>query len=1213
MTLDSVNYRLFIPEPGNVRVLVYQLDKTGRHVRPTADYIIGHRSHIGRRILAPVTQNDVGSGGSLAYDDIHHRLFIGDSAFGGPPGNRVLVFDLHPDRIQDYPAATHVLGQPDFETRTPGGGRKQFGRGRLVIDSASQRLFKADGSNGRVLVFDIHPDRLTNFADAKLVIGQPDFWSRETGVGRNRFGRGAGSLAWDPERQHLYVSDGGNNRILVFDVHPDRLQNDPNAIAVIGQPDFFSRDSEFVGVRAPPEERRGLRKITPGGMDFDYVNRRMFVTQTPENRILVFDLSDLKEAQVPEAILVMGQPDFTTFEPRVSQSRVTMPRVKVDSQKQLLYVSEGFPGGNRVIIFDIRPDRLTNEPAAIDVVGHVDDRGQPDFDRRMANDRADGRAGAYVRAVALDPVDHRLWAADEYNNRVLGYQLDSQNRLLDRKARWVFGQKDFNSADSTRTRTGIRIPLAVAYDEVDKRLYVGDGWNDRVLIYDVDPERLKPGGNQPAIAVLGQADFQSQDPRSTRNRFDFAVDMGRGIGSSNLPVGIAFDSKRRRAFVSDGGNNRILVFDIHKDRLRNGADAIAVLGQPDFASKEARLTANGLSSPGHLSYDPDHDRLFVIDSLNERVLVYDVAPDGLTNGMAASYVYGQPDFTTTLPSDQLRSYPSHTTPQTIPHPNGIVYDPAKQQLYVTDRGNDRILVFDAAPEKMTNQPYPITVLGQRSEESKSEQALADLSGMDQLYDPRGLAFDSENQQLYVSDSHYARIMLYNFPETSRKLSLSPRGVSTFSSLDPYVALNPREPKSGFGQLGDATEANSVYVFTKTQFEKELLTERLSRILISQSAAPAPEATSQALLFVEGRNGAVSSVFLANPGSQAASVQFTLRSGGDEETASRTLQSGTSLTATVSELMGTTDQTGALGVRSDVPVSVTAWYEGENRHGEKFTGSLPVLRSQSASSDIVPHLMVGGGYQSDIILLNPEDSRVLGSVAVFDEKGQETEVQDYEIAPGGSIVWQPADAGAVPRLRYAVARPSSGNPPALAAMVRRLDEGLISATTVEAFQRHSVARVAFNTMPDLIRHRREINLRVVIANANRLGAAVRFVLRDLDGNEVDRHEQIILPGSQRDFSLVGLFNRGQFAGSITMFSDLPVGISARQTTVNLRGEEILTELPILSGNAQGPVIYPYVDGEGHSTQLVVSTDYEGSVDSQIDFFKPDGQKLEVIIR
>ena len=128
---------------------------------------------------------------------------------------------------------------------------------------------------------------------------------------------------------------------------------------------------------------------------------------------------------------------------------------------------------------------------------------------------------------------------------------------------------------------------------------------------------------------------------------DFAVTRGRGIASSLIPVGIAIDERGRRAFVSDGGNNRVLVFDIAKARLQNGADALAVLGQSSFTSREIELSDEGMSSPGHLAYDPDHDRLFVVDSLHHRVLVFDVAPENLSNGMAASRVIGQPDFVTT--------------------------------------------------------------------------------------------------------------------------------------------------------------------------------------------------------------------------------------------------------------------------------------------------------------------------------------------------------------------------------------------------------------------------------------------------------------------------------------------------------------------------------------------------------------------------------------
>ena len=359
-----------------------------------------------------------------------------------------------------------------------GGGRKKFSGAEIIVDEQHQRLFVEDGS--RILIFDVDPRRLTNYPDAALVIGQPDFESRERGLGPNRLTRAHG-IALDPDEQRLFVSDQGNNRILVFDVHPDRLANDPNAVAVLGQPDFFSNAPRFAGARARPADRRGLRSITPGGLDYDRLHKRLFVSQLPDNRILVFEAAPDKLQDNLEAFAVVGQPDFETFDPVISQTQFAFPKdPSVDSEKQLLYVSEGFPGGNRVMTFDIRPEVLRNGLAAVDVIGHVDDEGRDDFERRMANDRLDGRTTTMARAVALDARHHRLWVADEYNNRVLGFQLDRDNRLLDREARWVFGQPDFRTARAARSIAGMNVPLALAYDDGDERLYVGDGWNDRV-------------------------------------------------------------------------------------------------------------------------------------------------------------------------------------------------------------------------------------------------------------------------------------------------------------------------------------------------------------------------------------------------------------------------------------------------------------------------------------------------------------------------------------------------------------------------------------------------------------------------------------------------------------------------------------------------------------------------------------------------------------
>ena len=175
---------------------------------------------------------------------------------------------------------------------------------------------------------------------------------------------------------------------MVFDIHPDRLFNDPNAVAVLGQPDFYTNTPRFSGARARPASRFGERSITPGGLDYDRLHKRLFVSQLPDNRILVFEAAPDKLQDNLEAFVVVGQPDFTTFDPVISQTRFAFPKdPSVDSEKQMLYVSEGFPGGNRVMAFDIRPDVLRSGLAAIDVIGHVDDTGRDDFNRRMANDR----------------------------------------------------------------------------------------------------------------------------------------------------------------------------------------------------------------------------------------------------------------------------------------------------------------------------------------------------------------------------------------------------------------------------------------------------------------------------------------------------------------------------------------------------------------------------------------------------------------------------------------------------------------------------------------------------------------------------------------------------------------------------------------------------------------------------------------------------------
>ena len=139
------------------------------------------------------------------------------------------------------------------------------------------------------------------------------------------------------------------------------------------------------------------------------------------------------------------------------------------------------------------------------------------------------------------------------------------------------------------------------------------------------------------------------------------------------------------------------------------------------------------------------------------------------------------------------------------------------------------------------------------------------------------------------------------------------------------------------------------------------------------------------------------------------------------------------------------------------------------------------------------------------------------------------------------------------------------------------------------------------------------MQLTIANPGLIAATVRFILRDLDGNIVDRLEQSLLGGLQRSFSFSGLFNRQQFAGTVAIASDHNIGVSAQLHTVNLRGDEILTELPVLSGASTGKVVYPYLDGAGISTEMIISAGDETELQTRLEFFTPNGEVMEVIVR
>lgn len=79
--------------------------------------------------------------------------------------------------------------------------------------------------------------------------------------------------------------------------------------------------------------------------------------------------------------------------------------------------------------------------------------------------------------------------------------------------------------------------------------------------------------------------------------------------------------------------------------MTNGMAASLVLGQPDFTTNTTATSAEGMRGPFGVAVDPTTGKVFVTDTFNSRVLRF-ASVAALSNGAAAEGVLGQPDFST---------------------------------------------------------------------------------------------------------------------------------------------------------------------------------------------------------------------------------------------------------------------------------------------------------------------------------------------------------------------------------------------------------------------------------------------------------------------------------------------------------------------------------------------------------------------------------------
>jgi uncharacterized protein (TIGR03437 family) len=447
-------------------------------------------------------------------------------------------------------AARLVIGQSTFTQGDQGAGQNLIGAVGGVA-YAGDMLFVADSNrvgasplNERVLIFKNLSSNLPQPTDelfyytrcpvciggANVVLGQPDFTSTNIGVTQSAM-RTPTAVASDGHV--LAVADSDNNRVLIWNSIP--TSNGAPADVVVGQPNFTS--SSIPGNVPNAKSMRG-----PSGLWIQ--NGKLYVADTQNHRILIFN--SIPTANGAAADLVLGQPNLTTYvQPDLTKansganaSNMESP-VSVTSDGIHLFVSD--LGHSRVMIWNTIPN-ANNVPADVIV-------GQPDVISTSSNNTALCPATA-SGTVSTAGTAITWLSGDQFLTQQAGEGITINGT--------IYGISSVNNPTSitlaTDAGTNASVPYASYPTQCNStmdfprfalsdgtRLFIADGGNDRVLVYN----HIPTSNGAAADVIIGQL---GGDINQASDSTD----------SLRTPLSLAWDGTN--LYVADSFNVRVMVY-----------------------------------------------------------------------------------------------------------------------------------------------------------------------------------------------------------------------------------------------------------------------------------------------------------------------------------------------------------------------------------------------------------------------------------------------------------------------------------------------------------------------------------------------------------------------------------------------------------------------------------------------------------------------------
>jgi hypothetical protein len=409
--------------------------------------------------------------------------------------------------------------------------------------------------------------------------------------------------------------------------------------------------------------------------------------------------------------------------------------------------------------------------------------------------------------------------------------------------------------------------------------------------------------------------------------------------------------------------------------------------------------------------------------------------------------------------------------------------------------------------------------------------------------------------------------------------------------------------------------------------------RQNNILVTEAGVPASPTVQLSRIYAEVNSTVNTGLAIANPNPTSVTISFYF----SDET--HDFGNGVVMIPANGQIATFLDQppfnspsvlNGTLTMSATLPVAVVALRGITNARGEFLITTLPVadLTAAPATNTTLtfPHFVDGGGWITEIALVNPGNTTLTGSVEFRAPSGQVNRSFDYSIPPKSSKKLQTSGTSSGITTGSVRVVPSSNSAVPAGVVIFSLTNGGVtsSAAGVPPVAPGTAFRMYAEVAGDFANAAvGSIQTGLAVANLSATTATVNLELFKLDGSSTGLVGTMAVPGNGQ---------QATFLNQIPGFGSLPLpfqGVLRASSTSNIsvmglrgryneRQDFLMTTTPPANESAPPavtPLFIPHLaDGGGFTTQFVLFSGTAGQSSSgMLQFFAQSGSGLNLSLQ